>query len=143
MLVGSIKKILVPLDGSKCSLRGLDLALNLSSLEGVKVIGIHVVPTSKKYGISSSEEIKKKAVKIGQNILSESKKRAKRRASSFQTKLLIGDNIGNTIVKFAHNNRFNLIVMGSKGPDPGLEIFLGSVSNYVIHRAKIPVTIVK
>jgi nucleotide-binding universal stress UspA family protein len=36
-----------------------------------------------------------------------------------------------------------MIVIGSHGPDPELEIFLGSVANHVIHKSKIPVTIVK
>lgn len=142
-MAGSIKKILVPLDGSKNSIRGLDFALKIAKLDSVKILGLHVVPTSLRYGLETTQEIKKKANKIGQNILSDAQKHAKNKTKLFQTKLLIGGNIGQTIVKFAQNGKYDLIVMGSRGPDPGLEMFLGSVSNYVINRAKTPVTIVK
>jgi len=49
------------------------------------------------------------------------------------------------IVKFAHTkkNKFDLIVIGSRGMGSAKEIFLGSTSNYVLHKSKIPVLIVK
>ena len=37
-----IRKILVPLDGSKNSLRGLKFALNLSKQSGSSILGLHV-----------------------------------------------------------------------------------------------------
>jgi len=38
---------------------------------------------------------------------------------------------------------FDLIVIGSRGMGSAKEIFLGSVSNYVLHKSKKPVLIVK
>ena len=61
----------------------------------------------------------------------------------FKERLMRGD-IGYNIVKFAHGKeKFDMIVMGSRGRSSTKEVFFGSVSNYVIHTSKIPVLIVK
>ena len=58
-------------------------------------------------------------------------------------KILKGENIGKTINDFLKNKKFDLIIIGSRGPDPSSEVFFGSVSNYLLHKSKIPITIVK
>lgn len=62
----------------------------------------------------------------------------------FHEKLMRGD-IGYNIIKLAHDKKmkFDLIVMGSRGRGAIKELFLGSVSNYVIHTSRIPVLLVK
>jgi len=60
----------------------------------------------------------------------------------FYQKILHGDE-GIKIVKFAHDKNFDLIVIGSRGMSNIKEMFLGSTSNYVLHKSKIPVLIVK
>ena len=51
---------------------------------------------------------------------------------------------GYKIVKIAQiKDKFDMIVIGSRGRSAAKEMFFGSVSNYVIHAAKIPVVIVK
>ena len=47
------------------------------------------------------------------------------------------------IVEIAEKKNFDLIVIGSRGRGSAKEIFLGSVSNYVLHKSKKPVLIVK
>jgi nucleotide-binding universal stress UspA family protein len=47
------------------------------------------------------------------------------------------------IVKEAEENSFDLIVMGSRGLNELEEIVLGSVSDAVVNRSKVPVFIVK
>jgi len=52
---------------------------------------------------------------------------------------------GFDIAKFANNkkNGIDLVVIGVRGMGSAKEIFLGSVSNYVLHKVKKPVLIVK
>lgn len=54
-------------------------------------------------------------------------------------------NPGYEIIKISKKRsaKIGLIIIGSRGKGPTTEIFLGSVSNYIIHKAKIPVMIVK
>ena len=49
---------------------------------------------------------------------------------------------GEAIVAQAAENHANLIVMGSRGLNAVRRTFTGSVSDYVIHHAHIPVLVV-
>ena len=50
---------------------------------------------------------------------------------------------GKRIVEIAKKQNFNLIVIGLIGMSAAKEIFLGSTSNYVLHKSKKPVLVVK
>ena len=54
-----------------------------------------------------------------------------------------GGNIGKKILNFIKRYNFDMIVMGSRGMGSAKEMFLGSTSNHVLHKSKIPVLIVK
>ena len=73
----------------------------------------------------------------------EPKKKAKKEKIKLLGKIIKGENIGKEILKFSKNKKIDFIIIGSRGPDPGTESFFGSVANYVIHKSKIPTTIVK
>ena len=60
----------------------------------------------------------------------------------FLDRLSYGDD-GKRIVNIAERENFDLIVIGSRGMGSAKEVFLGSTSNYVLHKSKIPVLIVK
>ena len=61
----------------------------------------------------------------------------------FKEKMMRGD-IGFNIIKLAHGkDKFDMIVIGSRGRGSIKEMFFGSTSNYVIHTSKIPVVVVK
>ena len=138
-----IKNILVPLDGSKSSLRGLKLASIIAKPINAKIIGINVVRYSSEFQFPVSSEIKQKQIKGSEAIITEAKKILKKDKVSFVGKILKGENIGKTINDFLKNKKFELIIIGSRGPDPSSEVFLGSVSNYLLHKSKIPITVVK
>ena len=54
-----------------------------------------------------------------------------------------GGNIGKKILNFIKKYNFDMIVMGSRGMGSAKGVFLGSTSNHVLHKSKIPVLIVK
>jgi nucleotide-binding universal stress UspA family protein len=47
------------------------------------------------------------------------------------------------IIDFCSKNRFDIIIIGARGLGSVKEAFLGSVSNAVVHKSKIPVLVVK
>jgi nucleotide-binding universal stress UspA family protein len=135
------QKILVPLDGSKNSLRGLNMALVLAKPAESSIIGLNVFSCPSVFRISS--EIKNKIKKKSNNIVQQAEAISKKANVPFTGITKISNNVGNTIIVFAEKNGVDMIVIGSRGLDPELGMFLGSVANHVVIKSKIPVTVVK
>ena len=142
MVVKKIKKILVPLDGSKNSIRGLDNAIYLARQCQAKITGLYILPVPAVYALHPIGFIKTELIKEAKNFLNDAKKRSAQKGIIFDYKVIGGDP-GYDIVKFSKNKKYDLIVLGARGRSHVTEIFLGSVSNYVLHKSKIPVLIVK
>jgi nucleotide-binding universal stress UspA family protein len=134
-----IQKILVPLDGSKNSLRALESAVVLATALNATITGIHVI----KFPMGSSNNIKKQYKKAAEKIMLSASKTIKKSEIQFTTIIKLNGYVGNQIVKYAQTGGFDLIVMGSRGPNTIAEMFLGSVANYVLNKSKIPVLLVK
>ena len=73
------------------------------------------------------------------------KDKCKTRRVEFEGVVIAGYNSGNDLARFANNkkNKIEQVVIGSQGTGYPKGTFFGSVSNFVLHKAKIPVTIVK
>lgn len=130
---------MVPLDGSKHSRRALDLAIAISENKNIKITGLHVIRLPTKY----DSKIKKHYQKMATKIINDAVKNTKNSGVPFTGKITLHGYPGKEITKLAQNGRFDLIVMGSRGPNPIAEMFLGSVANYVLNKSKIPVLIAK
>ena len=143
MIKKKISKILVPIDGSKNSVRGLETAITLARSCGATITGIYSIyapPHSEFRGVGSVEKSLNVQVK---KFMEEAKVLAAKNGIIFNEKIARGE-IGYNIIKLAQGkSNFDMIVMGSRGRSSTKEMFFGSVSNYVIHTAKIPVLIVK
>ena len=143
MIKKKISKILVPLDGSKNAFRGLEMAITLARQCGSTITGVYSIyapPHSEFRGVGSVEKSLNREVK---KFMGEAKTLAAQNGIVFNEKIMRGE-IGYNIVKLAREkSKFDMIVMGSRGRSTAKEMFFGSISNYVIHTAKIPVVIVK
>ena len=143
MIKKKILKILVPLDGSKNSIRGLETAITLARSCGATITGIYSIyapPHSEFRGVGSVEKSLNVQVK---KFMEEAKNLAAKNGIVFNEKIARGE-IGYNIIKLAHGKgNFDMIVIGSRGRSSTKEMFFGSVSNYVIHTSKIPVVVVK
>ena len=131
----------MPLDGSKNSLRGLKFALGIAKQSGSSVIGLNVYSPpmfleTQSLTIHKIKQRSNEIIKQAENISQKNK-------VPFFGVVKISSNIGNTIITYSKSHNVDMIVIGSRGPDSELEIFLGSVANHVIHKSGIPVTIVK
>lgn len=139
-----IKKILVPIDGSRNSVRGLNMAITIATQSNAKIVCIHVIyePTHSEFrGIKHAKKVINAEIK---KIMKNARKAASENGVDFRKKIVRGD-VGYNIVKFAHDKkeRFDMVVIGSRGRGSLKEMFFGSTSNYVMHASRIPVLIVK
>jgi len=139
----NLKKIMVPLDGSKNSIRGLEHAISLAKLAGASIVGTHVSYVPGNLANPRQGFINQELVKEAKRYLDTAKKQCDENNIRFTSEIIPG--IPSTgIVKFAHNakNKINLIVMGTRGLSSAKEAFLGSVSNHVVHKSKVPVLLI-
>ena len=129
------------MDGSKNSLRGLKFALEIAQQSGSSVIGLNI----KSYPLFEKKLsiLEKKNNQKSKEIIKKAKKLSEKAKVPFTGVYQEGSNIGKMIVNFADKHKVDLIIVGSRGPDPELELFLGSVANYLVNKSTIPVTVVK
>ena len=140
--MAKFKKILVPLDGSSNSMRGLDRAIEIAKGSGAEITGFYVfhlpVAAGIKYTAKMKEEAQRKAVKA----IGPAMNKTQKAGATFKYKTG-GGHTGSEIVKAAEKGKFDMIVIGARGIGGAKETFLGSTSNYVLHKTKIPVLVVK
>ena len=140
--MAKFKKILVPLDGSSNSMRGLDRAIEIAKGGDAEITGFYVfhlpVAAGIKYTAKMKEEAQRKAVKA----IGPAMNKTQKAGAVFKYKTG-GGNTGSEIVKFAKNGKFDMIVIGARGLGGAKEAFLGSTSNYVMHKTAVPVLVVK
>ncbi len=140
--MAKFKKILVPLDGSSNSMRGLDRAIEIAKGGDAEITGFYVfhlpVAAGIKYTAKMKEEAQRKAVKA----IGPAMNKTQKAGAIFKYKTG-GGNTGSEIVKFAKNGKFDMIVIGARGLGGAKEMFLGSTSNYVMHKTAVPVLVVK
>lgn len=142
MAIAQLNSILVPLDGSKNSFRALDFAIELARNGRGTITGIFVLERTPEKDFRRIGSVEKYMLKEAKEFLESAKVRCAKKAIVFKDKIAFGDP-GYTIVNFAKNNKYGIIVIGSRGRGGIKETFLGSVSNYVLHKSRLPVLIVK
>jgi nucleotide-binding universal stress UspA family protein len=142
MIRKNIKKILVPMDGSKNSMRGLDEAIYLARQCHATITGLYVIPLSKPATNSQISHLEKYLLKNASQFMTKAKTRAAQNGIVFDDDITYG-NEGPKIISYANSKSYDIIVIGSRGMGSIKETFLGSTSNYVLHKSKIPILIVK
>ncbi len=143
-MVIKTKKILVPLDGSKNSIRGLDMAIHIARQSHGTITALSVKSVPGLYTLHPMGFLDFNSMTKVKKFLIDAKVRAAKKGIQLTAKTFDGDP-GYDIARFANNKRngIDLVVIGARGRGSIKEIFLGSVSNYVLHKSKKPVLIVK
>ena len=138
-----IKKILVPLDGSKHSMDGLHEAIEIAKPFGARITGLCVIPTNPPIPLVGLKTPFKSYMTDGAaKFMAESKKMASRNGVDFHGKLIYGEP-SLEIANFANAKKYDLVVIGSRGRSGLKELFLGSIANSVVHRSQVPVLVLK
>lgn len=137
---------MVCLDGSKSSIRALRTAILFARQSDATIVGVHsdVSQGSPRtfYNPKIKEEKWSNEVK---EIMQFAGDKCKTRRVEFEPVVIAGHNAGNDLARFANNqkNKIEQIVIGSQGTGYAKGTFFGSVSNFILHKTKIPVTVVK
>jgi len=140
--MAKFNKILVPLDGSANSIRGLDRAIEIAKGSDAEITGFYVFHLPLAAGIKYTQKMKDDAQKKAVKAIGPAMNKAQKAGATFKYKTG-GGHTGAEIVKFAQQGKFDMIVIGARGVGGAKETFLGSTSNYVMHKTKIPVLVVK
>lgn len=140
-----MKHILVPVDGSDGARHAARLASKLAVALGAQISLVHVydAPTASLLGLAhlSRDEVKAAEARIARGSFDAA--RAEIAPTVDVTEVPeIGDPAA-TIVQTAKARAADLVVMGSRGLSGAKGLLVGSVSDYVVHHAPCPVTIVR
>ena len=142
----STNRIMVCLDGSKHSLRGVDAAILSAKQSDSTIIGVHSDTSFSAFSAVRAPILpEKKWKKEASKLMNVAKKKVEKNKIKFEGIVIGGHSSGTDLTTFANNpaNKIDQIVIGSRGMGFPKEIFFGSTSNFVLHKAKAPVTIVK
>ena len=137
---------MVCLDGSKNSLRGLDKAITFAKQFDAAIVGIHSDTSFSAFSAVRAPILPEKRWKKNiKEIILSAKKRVEKNKIEFLGVVIGGHSSGIDLTTFANNpaNKIDQIVIGSRGMGFPKELFFGSTSNFVLHKAKAPVTIIK
>jgi nucleotide-binding universal stress UspA family protein len=143
------KRILVPVDGSATSTRGLREALRIARSEGARVWLLHVLdeflafsdPESARY----SDLVIASFKRGGERILAKAAALARARAVKAQTLMpeIVGGPAAGEIVSQAKKLRADLIVIGTHGRRGLKRLALGSDAEQVVRNSPVPVLLVR
>ena len=142
MIRKNIKKILVPLDGSKNSMRGLDEAIYLARQCHATITGLYVIPIYPRNFTDVIMPYQIHLTKSAKKFMQSAKTICAQKGILFKSKIIFGSPT-EEINEIARNKEFDIIVIGSRGQSGLKEAFLGSVANSIVHKSKVPVLVIK
>lgn len=144
------QRILVPVDGSSTSNRGLDEAIKLAKLTGANLRLIHVVDAltfatgSELYGVYASDAVPKMR-ELGQQTLEQARTRVQAQGVKVDTLLFdsLPTGVSEIVVEQAQAWPADLIVIGTHGRRGVKRLVLGSDAEQIIRLAPVPVLLVR
>lgn len=130
-----LKKILIPLDGSKRSLDSIEMAKSLFKDSDTEIYLLHV--TNMEYVFE--ENLQRQVADLSYQIVNE----AARNLDSYNiSKKVLSGIAYKEIVEYAERENFDLIIMSRTGLSGLRKYLVGSVTNKVISRTTVPILIV-
>lgn len=148
------RRILVPIDGSPTSQRGLEEAIALASDQKATICLLHVLDdmgaTPGFYGVTFAppsyvERFLRALREQGKKLLDRAAARVQQRGIAVETVLLetLGRPTADAIVKQAKKWRADVIVLGTHGRRGLSRVVLGSDAEMVVRETLLPVLLVR
>ncbi|MGD9851607.1 MAG: universal stress protein [Nitrospirales bacterium] len=149
-------KVILATDGSSDSQSAVDFVNSVELPDSTQIMILHVVQkhvyeTEQALTVKSehepefakmAEELLEARGREGTRILQDTRKALASSSLQVKERLVFG-NPAEDILKTARYIKADLIVMGARGPAAGRRMFLGSVSNKVVHSAGCSVAIIR
>jgi nucleotide-binding universal stress UspA family protein len=142
-------KILVPVDGSETSKRGLNEAIKIAKVQGSQLLLVHIV-NEFVLDITYSagffpQNLIDSLVKTGRSVLDAGESAAKKEGVKVEAVLIesIGGVAADLILAEAKKWKPDLIVMGTHGRRGLARVVLGSDAENVVRDASVPVMLVR
>jgi nucleotide-binding universal stress UspA family protein len=141
-------RILVPVDGSAASARGLNEAIELARHLKARLRLVHVVEPWVMVSLESPAatlEVAESIRSVGAGLLKECANKVTNAGLQVDTELLetYGDSAGECIVRKAKEVKAELIVCGTHGRRGIRRVLMGSDAEYIVRRAPAPVLLVR
>ncbi len=143
------KKILVAYDGSKDSNKAVQAACALSKgKDSVTLLHVYAMPTMAYTGAaglpqSTVEILNEGAKEKAEAVAKKGLNRAARNGVKAKGEVIESTSIVETIVTYASSEKFDLIVIGTRGNTGFKRLLVGSVSSGVLNHAHCPVLLVR
>jgi nucleotide-binding universal stress UspA family protein len=143
-------RILVPVDGSSASLKGLDEAIKLAKASGARLKLVHVVndPIADAPDVlpaSYHQDVIASLVEQGQKVLDAAEAAARAQNVAAETVLIerIGGRAADSIIGVAKQWPADLIAMGTHGRRGLRRLVMGSDAELVLRSTPVPVLMVR
>ena len=141
-----LKVILVPVDGSSASRRAVAQALAFARKLRAEIVALHVITpfeltiyVNPRPAIVTAAEFEKRATAISDRILSTARKAAAAARVPCRCRTAWDTVVADAILAAARNDRCGLIVMASHGRTGLQRMLLGSVTQKVLAKSRVPV----
>jgi nucleotide-binding universal stress UspA family protein len=146
--MSAYRRILVALDGSPTSTKGLREAIRLAKAERAELCILHVVNETVPYTpLAGAPPINLIALLLGSGRALLKKAQAQARKQGVEAKTILVESTqrdaAGTIVAQARKRRAELIVLGTHGRRGMLRLVLGSDAEQVVRTAPAPVLLVR
>ncbi|PXV52372.1 Nucleotide-binding universal stress protein, UspA family [Dyella jiangningensis] len=141
------KRILLPTDGSELSLRAVDIGIQLAKQLGAEVFAFHAmepfetVPYFTEMMIFPEDAYEREVNERAQYYLEEIKQRADAAKVPWNGRHEYAHRPYEAIMNIAHEQKCDLIVMGSHGRKGIDKLLLGSQTNKLLLSTDIPVLV--
>lgn len=144
------QRILVPIDGSPTSDRGLDEAITLAKLGGGRLRLVHAVDeltyaTGFETYAAYAADVIPAMKKAGEELLKRGKQHAEDQGVPVDTVLLesLGVRLGDLVIEHAQSWKADLIVIGTHGRRGVRRLLLGSDAEQILRLSPVPVLLVR
>ena len=144
-------KVLVATDGSIHALKGAEYAARMmAKMNDVMVTLLYVGQSSETVfpfldtgrGMVDQDALTQAVNEIGNSVLANTAKAFSATTAKVETRVLVGE-AANVISKIANEEKYDLVILGSRGLTDLQGIVVGSVSERVAHQTRVPVLIVR